>query len=215
MAIWGGFAGITMLALATAAQAHPHIFVDTTVEAIFDDQGRVTALRIGWTYDEFISLSIIESQDLDPDYDGILTPDALAALSGFDMDWDAGFAGDTFVTQAGAPVALDGPADWTASYSDGKVASIHVRRLTNPVAAPVVIQSYDPGFYTAYTIVGTPRITGRAGCTAELFTPDTTAADAALLAELAKLPTTADIEISYPAVGAIYAQDIRITCSDE
>jgi ABC-type uncharacterized transport system substrate-binding protein len=205
-----------LLGAPLAVQAHPHIFVDATVEAIFDDQGRVEAVRIGWTYDEFISLSIIESQTLDPDYDGVLTPEALAALSGFDMDWDADFAGDTYLTQDGAALALDGPSDWTAGYADGKVSSTHVRRLADPVDAtetPLVIKTYDPGFYTAYTVIGTPALTGRDDCKAEIFTPDTDAADQALLSALAQLPTTADIEIAYPEVGATYAQEMRITCS--
>lgn len=207
---------VAMLAAPLPAAAHPHIFVDATVEVIFDGQGRAAAVRIGWTYDEFISLAIIESQNLDPDYDGVLTDEALVALSGFDMDWDADFEGDTYLTQDGQPLPLARPSDWTAGYADGKVSSTHIRRLQSPVAVtdvPLVVQTYDPGFYTAYTVVGTPVLTGRDGCAAEVFTPDTSAADEALLAELAKLPTTADIEIAYPAVGATYAQELRITCS--
>jgi ABC-type uncharacterized transport system substrate-binding protein len=205
-----------MLGLPLAAQAHPHIFVDATVEVIFDDQGLAQAVRIGWTYDEFISIAIIEDRTLDPDYDGVLTPEAEAALSGFDMQWEPGFAGDTYVTTDGAAVALAGPSDWTAAYVDGKITSTHVRRLADPVTVadnPLVIKSYDPGFYTAYTIVGAPVLTGRDGCTAEMFTPDTDAADEALLAALAQLPTTADIEIAYPEVGAAYAQELRVTCN--
>jgi ABC-type uncharacterized transport system substrate-binding protein len=210
-----GVLAVALLGLPVAATAHPHIFVDATVEVLFDDQGRVDAVRIGWVYDEFISLSIIESQSLDPDYDGVLTPAATAALSGFDMDWDPGFAGDTYLTQNGAALGLSGPSDWTADYADGKVSSTHVRRLQSPVDvtdAPLIIKSYDPGFYTAYTVIGTPTLTGRDDCRAEVFTPDTDAADQALLAALAELPTTADIEIAYPEVGATYAQEMRIIC---
>jgi ABC-type uncharacterized transport system substrate-binding protein len=199
-----------------AAVAHPHIFVDTTIEVIFNEAGLAEAVRIGWVYDEFISLSIIESQSLDPDYDGILTPEARVALSGFDMDWDADFEGDTYLTQGGAPLALARPSDWTADYADGKVSSTHVRRLQSPVDVtdvPLAIKSYDPGFYTAYTVIGNAALTGRDDCAAEVFTPDTDAADEALLSALAQLPTTADIEIAYPAVGATYAQEIRITCN--
>jgi ABC-type uncharacterized transport system substrate-binding protein len=208
VAVWVGLPG--------AAIAHPHVFVDATIEVIFDASGRAEALRIGWTYDEFISLAIVEDRALDPDYDGVLTPEATAALSGFDMQWDAGFPGDTYATLDGAPVALERPSGWTAAYADGRLSSTHVRRLATPVAtdaAPLVIKAYDPGFYTAYTVTAPPLITGRDGCAAELFTPDTDAADEALLAELAKIPTTADIEFAYPEVGAAYAQEIRITCT--
>ncbi len=212
---WRGYLMAALLSAPLSAAAHPHIFVDTTVEVIFDEQGRVAAVRIGWVYDEFISLSIIESQDLDPDYDGVLTPEARVALSGFDMDWDADYAGDTYLTLGGVPLALARPSDWTADYADDKVSSTHIRRLEKPVDvadAPLVIQSYDPGFYTAYTVIGTPALTGRDDCAAEMFSPDTDAADQALLSALAQLPTTADAEIAYPEVGATYAQEIRISC---
>ncbi len=198
------------------ALAHPHIFIDTTVEVVFDDQGRASALRIGWTYDEFISLTIIEDRMLDPDYDGVLTPEAIVDLSGFDMQWDPGFPGDTYVFQGDAALPLTGPSDWSAGYADGKITSTHLRKLQTAVAVadmPLVVKSYDPGFYTAYTVVGMPVITGRDDCMADVFSPDTDAADQALLAALAQLPTTADAEITYPEVGASYAQEVRVTCN--
>jgi ABC-type uncharacterized transport system substrate-binding protein len=47
---------------AQAANAHPHIFIDSGVEVIFDSQGQMTALRISWAYDDFHSLLAIEDR---------------------------------------------------------------------------------------------------------------------------------------------------------
>ena len=68
----------------TGAVAHPHVFIDATIEVIFDDKGLAEGVRIGWTYDEYFSLLIIEDRGLDPDYDNVLTPEAEAKLAGFD-----------------------------------------------------------------------------------------------------------------------------------
>ncbi|HMO72532.1 MAG TPA: DUF1007 family protein, partial [Paracoccaceae bacterium] len=44
---------------AAPAGAHPHIFIDTGLEVIFDGQGRPAAVRVSWTYDDFYSLLMI------------------------------------------------------------------------------------------------------------------------------------------------------------
>ena len=68
-------AGAVALAFCAAspALAHPHIFIDTTIEVLLDDQNRAIAVRIGWTYDSLYSLSIIADRGLDADWDGALT----------------------------------------------------------------------------------------------------------------------------------------------
>ena len=52
------------------ALAHPHVFIDTSLEVIFDDQARATGVRISWTYDEYFSLVVAEDHKIDLDYDG-------------------------------------------------------------------------------------------------------------------------------------------------
>jgi ABC-type uncharacterized transport system substrate-binding protein len=198
-----------------AALAHPHVFIDATVEVIFDDQGLAEAVRIGWTYDEFFSMLIVEDRGLDPDYDAVLTPEAEAQLAGFDMQWDPGFPGDTYVLMGGVALGLGRPEAYSASYDGGKITSTHVRRFAEPVAVadvPLIVQVYDPGFYTAYAIVGETGLSGRDDCTAQVFVPDRTAADEALLAALAEVAADVDIEMAYPAIGAAYAEETRVTC---
>ena len=199
------------------AIAHPHVFIDATIEVLFDDAGLAEALRIGWTYDELFSMLIIEDRALDPDYDAVLTTEAEAKLVGFDMAWDADFPGDTYALMGDLPQALLRPQDFSASYADGKITSTHLRRFEVPVVmgdAPLIVQVYDPGFYTAYAIVGRTVLTGRSDCTAEVFEPDRDAADAALLASLAEVAADVDLEMEYPAIGAAYAEESRITCAN-
>lgn len=201
--------------LASPAAAHPHVFIDTGIEVIFDAQGRAEALRITWTYDDLISLALLSDRGMDEDFDGVLTPAELTALNGFDMQWQPGVTGDTYALLEAAPLALSGPSEWTVSYADAKITSTHLRHFEAPVviaAAPLVVQVYDNSYYTAYTIVGDPVLTGAAACQALAFEPDIAAADAILQQSIAEL-AGGDAEGDFPAIGAAYAEEVRVTCN--
>jgi ABC-type uncharacterized transport system substrate-binding protein len=202
--------------LAGPALAHPHVWIDTKVEILVNDRNEATGVRISWTYDDLYSLYIVGDMGLDPDWDGTLTPEEEARLSGFDMNWVEGFEGDTYALMAGAPLALSGPRDWTAGYAGGKITSTHVRDFAAPVAVaaePLVVQVYDPGYYTAYAIPFDPVVTGGTGCTAQVFVPDLDAADAALQEALAEYTPDIDLEAEFPAIGANFAEEVRLTCA--
>jgi ABC-type uncharacterized transport system substrate-binding protein len=197
--------------------AHPHIWIEARIEVILDEADRAVALRIGWTYDEFYSLSLIADRGLDPDWDGVLTPAEQAALDGFDMNWDPDFPGDTYALAGDAALALSRPEETGATW-DGKVlTSTHLRRFAEPVeigAGPLLVQAYDPGFYTAYSIAADPVLTGGSGaCSAEVWVPDRDAADEALLAALAEFSADVDLEAEFPAIGKEYAEEVRISCA--
>ncbi|GHC44440.1 DUF1007 family protein [Neogemmobacter tilapiae] len=213
---------LPVLALAMAAVplpllAHPHVFIDSGVEVIFDDQGRATALRISWTYDSFYSLTLIAERGLDPDADGLLDPAEKAALAGFDMNWDAGFPGDTYALLGNQPLTLSGPSDWTADYHSEKLISTHRRDFAAPIPIsdlPLVVQVYDPGYYTAYQITAATILTNAPpGCSAKIYEPDPAKADQALIDALAEYAPGDDVEIDFPAVGANFADETRLTCN--
>lgn len=213
------------------ALAHPHVFIDTRIEVILNDRNEATALRISWTYDDLYSLYIVGDMGLDPDWDGKLTAEEEAQLTGFDMEWIEGFDGDTYPLMDGKALALTGPRDWTAAYAGGKITSTHMRDFVTPVpvgADPLVVQVYDPGYYTAYTVLTGPdlsgpdltgpdltgpMLTGGHGCTARVFQPDLDAADAALQAALKEYTPDIDLEAEFPAIGASYAEEVRVTCA--
>jgi polyphosphate kinase len=204
------------LTAAAPAAAHPHVFVDAGVELRLDGEGRLASVRIVWVYDDFTSMLLLGDLGLMPDRKDRLSPEAQAALQGFDMRWDEGFAGDTYLLAADAPVPLGPPRDWTADYVQGRIVTTHVRDVVapvDPVAAPVTVQLYDPGYYTAYTIAVPPNVTGRADCAAQVFGPDTGAAMAKLEAALEELAGGGgDPETDFPAVGAAFAEEVRLTC---
>jgi ABC-type uncharacterized transport system substrate-binding protein len=203
----------------TAAVAHPHIFIDTALEVILDADHRATAVRVVWVYDDFYSLMMLQDRGLDPDGDSKLTADEDARLSGFDMAWDADFAGDLYVLDKGTdPVALGRPHDWSARVEQGRIVSVHLRDITAPVTVgdqPLVLQVYDPTYYTAYTILGTPLLSGPGAgdCSVQVFEPDLSAAQEQLQAMLQEYTADQSVEQDFPAVGAEFAEEARVTCT--
>jgi ABC-type uncharacterized transport system substrate-binding protein len=210
---YGIIGAILAMGLAGQAAAHPHVFIDAGIEVIFDAEGRAEALRIEWRYDELFSMLLVEEQGLDPDFDGALTEAETAALSGFDMDWAPDFAGDTYALAGATPVGLSRPEGWTARYEGGRVISTHLRRLDRPVAADegLIVQVYDPSFYTSYVLALPSLLSGPvpAGCVTEIWEPDRAAADAQLQAAMQEYSGE---DAEFPAIGAAYAEELRLIC---
>lgn len=205
-----------VLSVPVGAEAHPHVFIDATIEVIFDAEGRAEALRIGWAYDSLFSMTYVAEQGFDPDFDGVLTAQEEAALAGFDMDWHADFAGDTYALLGDVPLGLSPPLDATAAYRDGALISTHLRRLSapvSPVGEDLVVQVYDPSFYTSYLIAATPVLTGGEGCRVQVYEPDRAAADARLQAAMDELSGSDEVEGEFPAIGSAYAEEARISCA--
>lgn len=198
-----------LVALAGPAAAHPHVFMETQLEVLRDVEGRAISLRVTWTYDPFFSLVLITERGLDPDGDGRLTATETAALQGFDMNWEPGFQGDTYAFAGGQAVPLSGPRDGVARYEGGRIISSHFRDLARPVAGLLVVKNYDPTYYTEYTI----REVVAEGCKTEIIAPNLTEAERELQAALAEIPADVDVEFGFPEVGAVFAQEVQVTCA--
>lgn len=202
--------------LATAPQAHPHIFIDTGLTGIVDGQGRLTHVRIVWEYDALYSLLVTEDMGLDDDYDGQLTDAETDRLNGFDMQWIEGFNGDLVMRAGGEPVVLSGPTDTAARLQDGKIITEHTRALAAPIdlsGAQLSIKPFDNTFYTAYDVTKPVALEGIEGCEIKLFAPVMTEALSELRQVLAGLPVDQDpADIGMADAGEKFATDIRISC---
>ncbi|WP_245544335.1 DUF1007 family protein [Oceanicola granulosus] len=206
------------LALPGAAPAHPHVFIDAGFELVFDEDGRLEAVRIEWAYDDFYSLMLIEENGLDADGDGIPEQAALDAYAGGDVDWAAGFPGDFTIEKDGAALALDGPVAHEARFEDGRYVTSHVRPLAEPLdptGGRVVARAYDPTYFVAYDVPGEPAVIGRDDCALRRDRADREAAEQAYGEELAAIDMTADPfeEIDLPDIGVLFADAFVLTCA--
>lgn len=200
------------IAMAGAAEAHPHVFMDSDLRLLRDAEGRFAVLEVIWTYDAFYSLSLTTDLGLDADGDGVMSPEDMAVLQGIDAQWAPGFVGDTYVTADGQDIALSPPRDHQVRYEDGRIISRFLRDLAQPAdpAKAITLRNFDPGYYIEYSVLYAKA----EGCETEIRPPDLSAADQALQAELAQLPIGQDAEAEFPAVGGLFAQEVRVTCGE-
>ncbi|MFN3953086.1 MAG: DUF1007 family protein [Pararhodobacter sp.] len=200
------------------AQAHPHEFIDATLDLVFAADGTLTEIGVEWRYDAFTSMLILSDMGLNPAADA-LSDEERAMLEGFDLQWQPGYDGDLWPVQGDTPVPLGPPRGGAVTLIDGQLITRHSRPVlapvdpADPVAGPLVIQVYDPEYYVAYTIAATGA--GREDCRARIFVPDRASAQAQLEAALDELFAGGvdDIESAFPAVGRDFAEEIRIDCT--
>jgi len=212
------------LALGTAivtapALAHPHIFIDTGLEIVFDDEGRLAAVQVVWVHDEFYSMMAIDDYGLDPEFTGTITDEGRRELAEIYSGWVEGYEGDLYPLLGGEALKLTGPLDVTADYREGRMIIVHRRAFEDRVdlaGAQMVFRVYDPTYYTAYTVAVDPVIRGRDDCVAEIHGPDLEAANARLMAALEEMED-ADFDDweaigSFPEVGEEFAEEVRLIC---
>ncbi|SFR38229.1 DUF1007 family protein [Litoreibacter janthinus] len=214
-----GFAAFTAAFLSlgtTPTFAHPHIFIDTGIEVIFDDTGRLTHVRVTWKYDDLYSLLLSEDYKLDTDHDGALTDLERDQMAGFDAEWVEGYAGDLEVLLDGQVLTLSGPMEPTADMIDGRLISTHLREITG---TPLIedetlsLKAFDPTYYTAYDVTLPVTLSGRDDCKVLRIEPDIDGQLAQMQAQLLTLDANADLEENdIPLIGGDFATDIRVTC---
>tara|TARA_R110002126_G_scaffold16542_4_gene66151 strand:- start:117 stop:767 length:651 start_codon:yes stop_codon:yes gene_type:complete len=210
-------AAIALICTGSAAQAHPHIFIDAGLTAIVDETGRLQAIKVTWAYDAFYSLLVTEDAGLDSDGNAVLTKDEEAQLRGFDMQWIEGYNGDLVARLDGQPLELSGPRDATLIMREGRLVTTHVRDV---VGAPVLVghslsmKPYDPTYYTSYDVTLNVNVQGLDGCTIARNLPDLDAGMKELQGALSKLGRDQDaIEEGFPEVGEAFATEVEITCA--
>lgn len=205
------------LTLAAAPlSAHPHIFVNTGLTFVVDEQNRLTHVQVTWEYDELYSLLVTEDMGVDSDYDGVLTSADTEMLTGFDMQWIEGFNGDLVGSLDGAPLGLSQPSAPTATLRDGKIITTHLRAVEGApeITGPVNFLPYDGTYYTAYEVDLPVTIQGGDGCDVSISAPDIEGALAMTKAELGALPRDFDMEAAgLGDIGRRFATDIEITCA--
>lgn len=212
-------AGIALAVAPSGTAAHPHVFIDTGIEVVFDDDGRLAGVQVVWVYDEFYTMLALDDYGMDPDFTGTVTAEERDKLAAIYANWDDDFNGDLRPLVDGQEVPLGGPTALVADVQEARLVIAHRRLFDPPLpldGREVVLRVYDPSYFTAYTIASDPVIRGREDCTAEVWGPDWEAADARLQSALDELYASGadiwEVEADFPAVGADFAEELRLQC---
>ena len=158
-------------AASDAARAHPHVFVDSRSTVVVED-GKITAIRHEWRFDEIFSAFFI--QDFDTDADGAFSAEEIAQLeiNAFSNLKDFGYF--TRVMVGDDVIPLVDYESFSARIDDGAIYYDFTVLLTEPVAADgdsLAIGVYDESYYVdmAYEKTDPIRFSGDDnGCAYEM-----------------------------------------------
>lgn len=141
-----------LLAFPIAAGAHPHVLVDAASEIVFDETGRIAAVRHHWRFDEAFSAFAV--QGLDTDGDGAYTREELAPLAQINVESLSEFDFFTFLWAGDYEAGFSEPRDYWLE-TDNEYLTLH---FTLPVrgalasTGPVTLEVYDPEYFVAFSL---------------------------------------------------------------
>lgn len=205
---------VALSAIGPVADAHPHIFIDAGLTLLLDETGAVSGVEVTWRYDELYSLILLQDYGLDTDFDGALTEDEVTDTLGFDLNWNGGFDGGLYLLRGAAEMTLGPPEPVSLTLRpDGRIETVHRRPVTGDPGgdAPVRAQVYDDAFYIAFEAI-LPSGVAESDCGPELVRADLDAAYAVLEAEIAAIGGEISAEDNFPAVGALFADQLVFQC---
>ncbi|MEQ8656007.1 MAG: DUF1007 family protein [Hyphomicrobiales bacterium] len=155
-------AALTLMG-ASAAVAHPHVWVDAAAEVVFDDDGSIAAIRHAWRFDEAFSSYLMLG--LDTNGDGLYSREETAELAEVNVTSLADF--HFFTSMAGAATTdrvgdlfsetFGAPEDYYLEH-DGVHTTLH---FTLPLETSVdanahdlvILDIFDPEYFVAFSLV--------------------------------------------------------------
>ena len=202
------------MCLGGVTKAHPHVFVDARTGFVFGSDRQLEAIKVSWRYDEFTTLVLFETLELDLDQDGQLNDaDRVKILEG-ETNWPQDYKGDIYLEVLGHDYPLGRPEAAAVTLNANQIEVSFDLPLSQPIrieTAPVFLRLYDPFFYYAYTIVPPTDPTDLPeDCQAQIVPFEPNAADSALQDKLAALGRE-----DMPAVGNVgrlFSDEVQLTC---
>lgn len=167
-------AGVLLLAWAGMAQAHPHVSVTVKATVIASPEGRITAIRHAWTFDE--PFSAYSTMGMDTNKDGKLSREELADLAKVNVESLNEYAFFTRLLQGKVGANFSEPVNYFLDH-DGKALTLH---FTLPVKDGAMLlkdaklEVADPSFFVSFEFAkaNPVAIEGFSGqCTAQLKPP--------------------------------------------
>jgi len=205
LALAGG-AGLGAILGATAAQAHPHVWITATSELIYAADGSITGVRHAWTFDDMFSTYAL--QGIETKTKGVYSREQLAPLAQTNVESLKEFDFFTFAKADGKKEKFREPVDYFLEYKDSAL-TLH---FTLPLKAPVkskqlALDVFDPAFFIDFKfededpvkLVGAP-----ASCQVKFQRPGE--------ADVKKLTEEMVASGDNANYGAIYANKIHVNC---
>jgi ABC-type uncharacterized transport system substrate-binding protein len=193
---------------ASAAQAHPHVWITASSELIYAPDGSVSGVRHAWTFDDMYSTYVL--QGIETKTKGAYSREELAPLAQTNVESLHEFGFFTFAKADGKKQKFREPVDYFFEYKD----SLLTLHFTLPLATPVkskelVVEVYDPEFFIDFKFADKDPVTlvsAPAGCQMKFQRPNDGTADAQKIGEQNFMNGDAS---NY---GAMFTNKIMVAC---
>jgi ABC-type uncharacterized transport system substrate-binding protein len=191
---------------ATAAQAHPHVWITASSELIYAADGSITGVRHAWTFDDMFSTYAL--QGIETKTKGVYSREELAPLAKDNVENLKEFGFFTFAKADGKKEKFQEPVDYFLEFKDSAL-TLH---FTLPLKAPVkpkqlALDVFDPAFFIDFKFAdGDPvKLVGApAACQLKVQRPGE--------ADVKKLTEEMVASGDNANYGAIYANKILVSC---
>jgi len=182
------------------ASGHPHVWVDSRSDILFDGEGRIDAVRHSWTFDEMFSA--FATQGLDTDGDGAFSRAELQPLAQVNVESLHEFDYFTYLGVIGLDAVYGvfaDPIDYWLDYDGERLTLNFTLPLTEPFdpkQGETAIEVYDPSFFVDFALAETETamlVDAPAGCGLQIeraqgFDPSTAQMLSQIPADIRDLP---------------------------
>ena len=141
-----------LILMAAPAAAHPHVWIDSASEILFDKSGRMVAIRHHWRFDEGFSAYAI--QGLDTNDDGKYSREELDPLAQVNVESLNEYEFFTFMTIGDRDIGFSDPRDYWLDLDAGQLTLHFTLPLTEPAKpdAAAILEVYDPEYFVAFEL---------------------------------------------------------------
>lgn len=199
----------------TAAEAHPHVFIDAKEDIVFNADGKMIAVRHVWQFDAAFTAFAV--QGLDADGDGELSDEELQPLAKVNVESLRDFHYFTRLKVNGQRAPVDEPKEYWLDFHGGRLTLFYTLPLRTPTAVGpnTMLEVFDPEYFVAFNFVADHAITltdAPANCKAQ-FTPPKEL-DEKTMSLLAAIPADQpELPEDLADVAASLASQISVHCS--
>ncbi|MGI9523349.1 MAG: DUF1007 family protein [Hyphomicrobiaceae bacterium] len=205
-----------MLSIASAAQAHPHMFFNSTAEFILDGQGRLSKLRVVFLIDELNTVYTFAELGVNKDGNQELSDEEKHKIAQNVLEGFGHYRYFTHLRDQNGAIALGKPRSVTVQLDQLRLGLAFLIPLETPLVLSgrsISLQLYDPTYFTAITIDLPPTVVGSGTeCSVSVSQPsdtEQTRRSQLLLSQLSR-EQTPQIE----NVGAVFAATTRLKCQE-
>jgi len=202
-----------VMAFASPALSHPHIFAEARVEIVATDDGMLKELRNVWRFDDIFSSSVL--MDFDKNSDLKLAPEELTEIANTIRDSLGDYSYFTFITKDGASSEVSRPEIFNVDFKDNQLLVFFVAKPKTPmkIGGRMTIGVYDPTLYTAIDFAKDEDmvVEGKAfeACTHKVVRPDP---DQVIAQNQSNLTEAFFNDPAGTDMGKLFATRLEVTC---